>query len=146
MKNSGGFTLIEFVVSFVIVSILALIAMPIYKGFVEKVRLSEAKTLTGSVLSSQRVYYAKFGSYYDIPSWTDLDNTLTIDSRANKYFLKVKSMASARYPGAIEAGAYAESLNLEVYQFWPASSASSLNLPRWIICKADTGEVITEEW
>ena len=138
--------MVEFVVAFIIVSILVLVSVPIYKGFVEKVRLSEAKTLTGSILSAQRVYYARFGSYYDIASWTDLNDVLAIDSRANKYFMKAKSTASARYPGAIESGAYSESLNIAVYQFWPAGSDLSIKLPRWVICKADTGAVILEEW
>ncbi|MDR1941966.1 MAG: prepilin-type N-terminal cleavage/methylation domain-containing protein [Endomicrobium sp.] len=146
MKNQAGFTLVEFAVTLVIIGVLTVICMPIYKGFIEKVRLSEAKVLTGSILSAQRVYYARYGEYYDVPSWVDYDETLTIDSRSNRYFIKAKTTYSARYPGAIEAGAYSQSQNIVVYQFWPANSGLNVNLPRWLICAADTDAVIAEEW
>ncbi|MDR3256579.1 MAG: prepilin-type N-terminal cleavage/methylation domain-containing protein [Endomicrobium sp.] len=41
MKNLKGFTLVEFVIVIVIVGILSIIAIPIYRSYVEKTRIAQ---------------------------------------------------------------------------------------------------------
>ena len=85
MKKTKGFTLVELVIVIVIVGILAIVAVPIYRGYTRKAMASEGKSLLGSVQTSQKIYYAENGDFYEVND-TSYDAVLDVDARANKYF------------------------------------------------------------
>ena len=86
MKKAKGFTLVELVIVIVIVGILAIVAVPIYRGYTRKAMASEGKSLLGSVQTSQKIYYAEWGKFYDLTGTVNYDAVLDVDARANKYF------------------------------------------------------------
>ena len=89
MKTSKGFTLVELVIVIVIVGILSIVAVPIYRGYTRKAMASEGKALVGSVQTSQKIYFAEYGNFYDgvnMLATSDYDATVDVDARANKYF------------------------------------------------------------
>lgn len=75
-----GFTLIELLIVFIIVGLLAAIAIPIYRANIRKVASSEGAALLGSILTAQKVYFSENGTY------TSDENSIGIDLSGNKYF------------------------------------------------------------
>lgn len=64
MKNSNkGFTLIELLVVVVIIGILAAIAIPGYRGYMQRARRADAKTALEQVRAAQEMWRAEKGSY-----------------------------------------------------------------------------------
>ncbi len=92
MNKTKGFTLVELIIVIVIVSILSMVAVPVYKRNVKKAMGTEAKALIGAILTAEKVYYAEYDTYRYTNRFDDThgiinrDRLLDIDSRANKYF------------------------------------------------------------
>ena len=67
MMNQGvakrGFTLLELIVVIIIIGILGTLGFAQYTRVTEKGRTSEAKTILGTVRSSQEGYKQEYGSY-----------------------------------------------------------------------------------
>ncbi|MCG8608685.1 prepilin-type N-terminal cleavage/methylation domain-containing protein [bacterium] len=63
IADRHGFTLVELMITVVIVGILAAVAVPIYQANVKRAKASEADAALGSVRTALRVYYAENGSY-----------------------------------------------------------------------------------
>ncbi len=145
MKTTSGFTLVELVIVIVIVGILSMVGVSIYKGFTDKAKMTEAKTLTGAILSAEKVYHAENTKWHEISSWASLDEVLTVDSRANKYFKTFVARPSSRYSGAMEAAAKSDSLNMIVYQYWPLDDGEVISLPKWETYDL-TGAILYSEW
>lgn len=58
-----GFTLLELVVVVAIVGILAAIAVPAFRGYINRSRTSEAVTFLGEIKLRQESYRSEFGQY-----------------------------------------------------------------------------------
>ncbi len=89
-KSKTGFTLVELVIVIAIVIILSVVSVPIYRGYIDKAKMSEAYALWGAVLAAQKAYYGEYGNFY-LEKQTDLNETayssvLGVDARGNKYF------------------------------------------------------------
>ncbi len=86
-RKLKGFTLVELVITIAIVIILSVISVPIYRGYVDKAKMSEGYALLGTILSAQKSYYSEHGNFYSWPGyWTEYNTVLGIDARGNKYF------------------------------------------------------------
>jgi prepilin-type N-terminal cleavage/methylation domain-containing protein len=88
-KSSGGFTLIELIIVIVIISILALVSVPIYRGYTRRAMASEGAALCGSVATTEKVWFAEHGVYRVVAAGTGFDTgfgTLDIDARNNAHF------------------------------------------------------------
>ena len=63
INDRRGFTLVELMITVVIVGILAAVAVPIYQANVKRAKGSEADAALGSVRTALRVYYAENAAY-----------------------------------------------------------------------------------
>ena len=84
-----GFTLVELVIVIAIVIILSVISVPIYRGYIDKAKYSEAYAFFGAALSAAKAYYSEHGNFLaskDGSGYTSYDTIFGIDTRGNKYF------------------------------------------------------------
>ncbi len=77
-KSEHGFTLVELMITVVIIGILASVAIPLYTGSVTRAKASEADAALGSIRTALRVYYAE-NSAYPIKTSSVAVTTLSID-------------------------------------------------------------------
>ena len=63
LGRQSGFTLIEMMIVVTIIGILATIAVPIYRGYVQQAHLSEAKPYILEIASKERSYKVRNGLY-----------------------------------------------------------------------------------
>ena len=61
--RSAGFTTIELMIGVVIVGILAALAIPTFKSYVYRGRVTEAVTVLNEIKTRQEAYRARFGNY-----------------------------------------------------------------------------------
>lgn len=61
--RSAGFTTIELLIGVVIVGILAAVAIPSFKTYVYRGRVTEAVTMLNEIKSRQEAYRSRYGSY-----------------------------------------------------------------------------------
>jgi prepilin-type N-terminal cleavage/methylation domain-containing protein len=62
-RRSAGFTTIELLIGVAIVGILAALAVPTFKGYVYRGRVSEAVTVLNEIKTRQETYRSRFGNY-----------------------------------------------------------------------------------
>jgi prepilin-type N-terminal cleavage/methylation domain-containing protein len=84
-KNIMGFTLVELIITIVVVGILSIVSVAVYRGYVEKAIFAEGKALVGSIAEAQVLYYSIHGHWFNryIVGYCEV---LGIDARSNKYF------------------------------------------------------------
>ena len=100
-----GFTLVELIITVIIVGILSIVSVNAYKVLVMKAVASEGVALMGAIARAERLYYGEHGRFYgcglaagDEGRNDDISNNWTnsyfpalggIDARSNKYFKSV---------------------------------------------------------
>ncbi len=91
MKDKRGFTLVELMITIVIVGVLATVAIPLYQANVKRAKGSEADASMGSIRTALRVYYAEntaypiratYGPVHTMSDSIDIDST----DMVGKYF------------------------------------------------------------
>lgn len=95
LKNRQAFSLTELVITLVIVAILAIVAIPIYRGYVKKGIATEGKSLLGEVNAAQQIYYARHGKYFAGSAGQQFSGSLGVNSSRNKYFTSYDIQTSA---------------------------------------------------
>lgn len=68
-----GFTLVELLIVIVILGIIALLALPVYEGFILKAKIAEANHFIGAIKTGEEAYYAETNEYVDDISYLDID-------------------------------------------------------------------------
>jgi prepilin-type N-terminal cleavage/methylation domain-containing protein len=63
VQRSAGFTTIELLIGVVIVGILAALAIPSFKRYVYRSRVSEAVTVLNEIKTRQETYRSRYGNY-----------------------------------------------------------------------------------
>lgn len=91
MNDKRGFTLVELMITIVIVGVLASVAIPLYQANVKRAKGAEADATMGSIRTALRVYYAENGSYPTQASYVavhTMSSTIDMDSldMVGKYF------------------------------------------------------------
>jgi len=61
--KQGGFTLVELMVVVAVTGILATIGVNGYKGFVEKAKITKAKSQLAQIYSAEKIFYAEYTVY-----------------------------------------------------------------------------------
>ncbi|MBQ3834088.1 MAG: type II secretion system protein [Elusimicrobia bacterium] len=98
-SKKAGFTLVEMVVTLMIIVTLSLLSFPLYKGIThKKAELSEGYVLLGIIVDAQVAYYNEYGNFlatHDsctgtrggyLASYTCNDTVLGINAINNRYF------------------------------------------------------------
>ena len=86
MKNKFGFSLTELVITLIIVAMLAIVAIPIYRGYVKKGIATEGKSLLGEINAAQQIYYTRHGRYSAGTEGQNFSRALGISTERAKYF------------------------------------------------------------
>ena len=86
MKNSGGFSLVELIMTVIIIGILSIVTVVTYRGYMQRSIESEAEMMLGKLNEAQRVYYIRNKKYLGGLSNQSHNNLLGVDFRKNKYF------------------------------------------------------------
>jgi Tfp pilus assembly protein PilE len=79
------FTFLKLMVGIIIVGILAAIAIPLYTGHVERKRVTEATSIMGAIITSQKVERGRTGKYYMASTVAEFKKK-GIDITDTKYF------------------------------------------------------------
>ncbi|MBX7195747.1 MAG: prepilin-type N-terminal cleavage/methylation domain-containing protein [Sandaracinaceae bacterium] len=67
VQRRSGFTLIELMIVVAIVGILAALAIPAFRGYVQRSRMAESFTFLGEIRQREEAYRAEFGEYVTAP-------------------------------------------------------------------------------
>ncbi len=137
--RSAGFTTIELMIGVAIVGILAAIAVPTFKSYVYKGRVSEAVTILNEIKSRQEAYRSRFGNYAAVSGggeWSSATYTpatvpgvqaVTWPSSAQWESLGLSSPGTVRFRYATVAGQPGTppptGSNLDQTSFWYAAQA-----------------------
>jgi type IV pilus assembly protein PilE len=85
-KKDKGFTIIELIITIIIVAILAFVGVPVYRNYVKEGYITEGKSLLGEINAAQQIYYSRHGQFYVGTAGTSLSSAFGVDARRNKYF------------------------------------------------------------
>lgn len=86
MNKKRGFSLTELIITLVMVAILAILGLPVYRGYVKKGIATEGKALLGEINAAQQIYYTRHGQYYAGSVGQTFGGAFGVDARRNKYF------------------------------------------------------------
>lgn len=102
--NNKGFTLVELMITIIIIGVLASVAIPLYYSNVKKAKASEADSALGTIRTAMRLFYAEYGRYpisTSFSAMTGIIDSLDIDTLdiSGRYFkagaYTYKSLSSA---------------------------------------------------
>ncbi len=137
--RSTGFTTIELLIGVAIVGILAALAIPTFKGYVYRGRVTEAVTVLNEIKTRQEAYRSRFGNYAAVSGtgdWTAATYTpaaipgpdaVAWPSSAQWEELGLSSPGLVRFRYATVAGVPGTTpptgSNLDTNNFWYAAQA-----------------------
>jgi len=149
-RNKAGFTLIELLMVILIVGILAAVGLPMYLGYAKDARMSEGKSLIGSLWTAMRgcaqstgvactagTQFARIGvsttGATGNGQWTvgPAAATVTLDPITNQYSLPVTGLNASGVGGTAAA-------NLQVVFVYTATPVGGAS-PGTFTCSTDNG-------
>jgi len=155
-RGERGFTLIELMVVVTIIGILASVAMPIFRGYVQEAQINEAKPYLLEIAAKQRSYMIRNGVYCcsgDTFDETAIGPALGIDLEETGNFcfaivckdsLLCESKTVANFVASSETGDPAT--EFEVWAILRASTGITLSGPQGSTCRMDKAKRPPTGW
>jgi type IV pilus assembly protein PilA len=103
LKRQDGFTLVELMVVVAIIGLLSGVAIPNFKKYQSKAKVSEAKLQLSAVYIAQQSFYSDFNMYGHCLTYMGFDPNL---EKANRYY-----SIGIQTPIEVDANAYAAAIN-----------------------------------
>jgi Tfp pilus assembly protein PilE len=83
--RTGGRKILTTIIGGIVICILAVFAIPLYTGYVERARVTEATSIMGAIITSQKMEEQRTGNFYR--GWTIAEfKKRRIDITDTKYF------------------------------------------------------------
>lgn len=136
-RSQSGFTLMELMITVVIVGVLATIAIPTFTSYIYRSRTTEATTMLAEIRQRQESYRAEFNQYCDVSgaltTWTPAASPGSLKvpwpggpgwaalGAAPEALVRFQYSAIAGLPGSTPAGAPANVV--ETAEFWHIAHA-----------------------
>ena len=114
MYSDKGFTMIELIVTLIIVGILAFVAVPIYRNYVKEGYATEGRALLGEINAAQQIYHSRNGQFYAGTAGQQMGTSFGVDARRNKYFTSYETtkVGDDGYKTVIKGGGAASGISL----------------------------------
>jgi type IV pilus assembly protein PilA len=103
LKRQDGFTLVELMVVVAIIGLLSGVAIPNFKKYQSKAKVSEAKLQLSAVYMAQQSFYSDFNMYGHCLTYMGFDANL---EKSNRYY-----SIGIQTPIEVDANAYAAAIN-----------------------------------
>ena len=155
-RTQRGFTLIELMIVVTIISILASMAVPRFRGYVQDARLNEAKPYLLEIASRQRSHKSRNGVYCcsgNIFDETVLSSGLGVELSDTGNFCfafvcrdstKCASTSTANFIAGAEAGD--PTIEFEVWAILRNSSTTTVSGPGGATCTMPTAKLTPTGW
>ena len=93
-KNRRGFTIVELMVTVMIVGIISVVGLPVFKRMVQKSRVAEAQVALGNLATTESSFFSEYGVYGNSLANMGLDFT---SYKGQALYASVASDTSSRY-------------------------------------------------
>jgi prepilin-type N-terminal cleavage/methylation domain-containing protein len=155
-RAQRGFTLIELMVVVTVIAVLASMAVPIFRGYVQDARLNEAKPYLLDIASKQRLYKLRNGVYCCTGSTFDetvLSTGLSVDLNDTGNFCfavvcrdgtKCAGAVATNFITASEAGD--PTVDFEVWAILRNTSTTTVSGPNSSTCTMSTNKLTPTGW
>ena len=147
MKNKLGFSLIEVMIVVVILGVLSVVAVPIYRGQVDRAYTLEGHALLEEVAASQEIYRDRFGKWWTTAESASMESALGVNTSRSKYFKAALAKDMVKFSGVrqppatgtptgvgfvitIEAPAGTKAAGVKMVLTWNYDAASTITAER----------------
>lgn len=128
MKNKSGFSLVEVIIVVVILGILSMIAVPIYKGHVDRAYTLEGHALLEEVAASQEIYKDRFGKWWSTAETSTMESALGVNTSRNKYFRAAEAKDMVKFSDMQQPGGSGELKFTVTIEATPGTKAEGIKM------------------
>ena len=107
LKRQDGFTLVELMVVVAIIGLLSAVAVPNFKKYQAKSKMSEAKLQLSALYTAESSFYSDYNIYHNCLTYMGFDPG---PESANRYY-EVGFNTAATTNGSLTSGAYGAAVN-----------------------------------
>jgi type IV pilus assembly protein PilA len=107
LKRQDGFTLVELMVVVAIIGLLSAVAIPNFKKYQAKAKISEAKLQLSALYTAQASFFSDYNIYHNCLAYMGFDPN---PERANRYYA-IGIAVAANINGTATTGAYGAAVN-----------------------------------
>src|ERR1019366_2081456 len=156
IRRQIGFTLVELMIVVTIIGILAAIAIPAYRGYMQEAHLDEAKPYLLDIASKERSYKVRNGVYCCSSGTLDetvLTSGLNLDLNSTGNFCFVVICRDSTLCGSTTSTAFIApsqvgdpTVEFEVWAILRASTGTTLTGPQGLTCTMSGSKVTPTGW
>jgi type IV pilus assembly protein PilA len=143
LKRQDGFTLVELMVVVAIIGLLSAVAVPNFKKYQAKAKISEAKLQLAAVYTAESSFFSDYNIYHNCLAYMGFDPGL---ESANRYYVVGFNLTSAinssAYSAATNSGLNATDCPAANGAVTGGTSAASTNPATWFPAGKGVGSVI----